>query len=170
MFIHIIYSTILCNYRPTAKAEIEAACDGLETIRKEMVSRMDKKAISMEKDKSFKRASVFVQKLDLSVPPPPAPTMGPPAIGPPSLGPTRANARVRAGPRESTLLTQIRKGQALNKIDPEALARERAQNRNNSRQSMALLSSLKDTLRMALNVRQEDMNLYGGDDDDGWDD
>merc|ERR1712137_144091 len=154
---------------PEAAAQISPVCDSLEAIRKDMILRMDTKTISKDKDQAFKRASVFAQKL--STPPPPAPVIGPPKIGPPSpAGPTRAIGGVRnAGPRESTLLTQIRRGQNLKQIDTEAIARERQQNRNNCRQSMALLSSLKDTLRAALTVRQEDMNLYG-EDDDAWDD
>lgn len=156
--------------RPTAKNEIVAVCSSLEIVRKDLITRMDKKAISKEKDQSFKRSStIFAKKIDFSVPP--APSIAPPSLAPPSLGPTRANTRVRdAGPRESTLLSQIRRGHNLKQIDAEELARERAQNRNNCRQSMALLTSLKDTLRNALTVRQDDMNLYGEDDDDGWDD
>lgn len=154
--------------RPTAKSEIEAVCSSLDGIRKEMILRMDRKNISKEKDQSFKRQStVFAQQLSI----PAAPSIAPPKIGPPSVGPTRANTRARDGARESTLLSQIRRGHNLKQIDAEQLARERAQNRNNCRQSMALLSSLKDTLRAALEVRQDDMNLYGDDDDmDGWDD
>ena len=133
--------------------------------------RLDSKNISAEKEQSFKRASIFVQKLDLNVPPPPALNIpSAPNAGPAPTGPTRAAGSVRAGPRASTLLTQIRRGANLNKIDAEQIAKERSNNRNNCRQSMALLSSLKDTLRAALNVRQEDMNLYGDGDDDDWDD
>ena len=59
----------------------------------------------------------------------------------------------------------------MNKIDIEAVKRERQQGLQSNRQSMALLSSLQETLRAALNFRQDNMNLYGGESEEGdWDD
>ena len=167
IFIKFFYLKI---FSPDAAKEIEKVCSEIDSLKRDMIRRLDQRSIKSEKQEAFKRASVFVQKIDgnANIPTPPELNI-PAAPAPPSLGPTRANQNVRSGPRASTLLTQIRRGHNLNKIDTEAIARERAANRNNCRQSMALLSSLKDTLRTALTIRQEDMNLYGEDDDD-WDD
>ena len=83
-------------------------------------------------------------------PPPPAPTV---AINP-----------------VSHLLSQIRSGTALKKIDPDALKQERLNNRDNWRKSVSCLRSLQDTLQMALDQRQKDLREYSSDDDDDDDD
>lgn len=110
-------------------------------------------------------------------PPAPGPAPAPPPPGPSGSGPTRATRPVRsgtaeggAGSRASTLLSQIRKGKDLNKIDINAIKQERQLTTSNSRTSMALLSSLQATLRAALNARQDEMNLYGDENEgDDWD-
>lgn len=92
---------------------------------------------------------------------------------PPGSGPTRASRPVRSddGARASTLLSQIRRGKDLNKIDLDAVKRERQQGVQSNRASMALLSSLQETLRQALNFRQDNMNLYASESEEGdWDD
>jgi hypothetical protein len=83
-----------------------------------------------------------------------------------AASPTVSRLQAGSAPRASCLLAQIRAGKNLNKIDIEAIKRDRQQNVRSARKSMALLSSLQETLRHALAERQEDMNLYGEDEDE----
>merc|ERR1712232_586302 len=103
-----------------SNAELSKVASQLETICKDINNKIDKRSIENDKQESFRRTSIMVQKIDLSnIPPPPsAPTIGPPPVGPPPTGgPTRATRSIRSGKaRESTLLSQIRKGTSLNKL------------------------------------------------------
>ena len=55
------------------------------------------------------------------------------------------------------MLSQIRGGTSLKKLDPEQVKREKAQRRAHIRKSMALLQDLQDTLTDALQTRQAAM-------------
>lgn len=72
----------------------------------------------------------------------------------------------KPNPRASTLLSQIRKGTSLKRLDIEALKKEREENRRKHRQSMNILASLQATLASALDQRHKDMNL----EEDEWED
>jgi hypothetical protein len=123
-----------------------------------------------------KRVTIMATKLNIPPPPPiSTPTINnvnrPPP--PPGSGPTRAPGGSIRGDRNSnarasTLLDQIRKGKNLNKINLEDIQRERQEQLSGNRKSMALLSSLQETLRAALSARQDDMNLYDEEEEEEW--
>mmetsp|Transcript_15119 Transcript_15119/g.38349 ORF Transcript_15119/g.38349 Transcript_15119/m.38349 type:complete len:548 (+) Transcript_15119:1252-2895(+) len=113
-------------------------------------------------------------------PPPPPPPPGapppPPGLAPRvQLGGSRStNALSASAPSKSPssagagrgdLLSSIRAGTSLRKVDAEELSRTRA-----PRQSMSLLSSLQDTLRMALDSRRDEMLEDDYSDEDDWSD
>lgn len=166
------------------RGDLETGIQTLERAKNEINLRLNsaKSGETTNEAEIARRTSDLASKLSdaPAAPgtPPPAPGPAPaPAPPPPGSGPTRAARPVRsatadgaAGSRASTLLSQIRKGKDLNKIDINAIKQERQLTTSNSRTSMALLSSLQATLRAALNARQDDMNLYGDENDgDDWD-
>ena len=96
----------------------------------------------------------------------------PPAGGPPVAPPAPPAPTATVNP-VSHLLSQIKSGTSLKKIDPEALKQERLRSRDQWRQSVTCLRSLQDTLQMALDQRQKDLKEYDSDDsdeDDDWTD
>lgn len=164
----------LCN-RPDQKAQLERLKTSLDKVKTELDGRLGR--VNQDKSKSAtevnRRASILCEKIDLQAPPPPPMNIPNAPAPPPGSGPTRASRPVRSddGARASTLLSQIRRGKDLNKIDLDAVKRERQQGVQSNRASMALLSSLQETLRQALNFRQDNMNLYGSESEEGdWED
>lgn len=144
------------------KPPLEAIIAKLDKLRGDMEQRLLDKNVKKSSNDAVeinKRASVYASQMNL--PPPP------PAGAAASFGATRAGLPAPAAP--SSLLDQIRKGKNLNRINVEALQAERQANYRSNRKSMALLTSLQDTLRDALNNRREDLEKEDfGDDDDDW--
>lgn len=142
---------------------MEAVIAKLDKLRGDMEQRLIDKNVKKSSNDVVeinKRASVYASQMNL---PPPPPT----GIVVTSYGANRAGAPAPAAP--SSLLDQIRKGKNLNRINVEALQAERQANYRSNRKSMALLTSLQDTLRDALNNRREDLEKEDfGDDDDDW--
>eukprot|EP01102_Stenamoeba_stenopodia_P011912 TRINITY_DN3696_c0_g1_i2.p1 TRINITY_DN3696_c0_g1~~TRINITY_DN3696_c0_g1_i2.p1 ORF type:complete len:430 (+),score=119.13 TRINITY_DN3696_c0_g1_i2:1145-2434(+) len=109
--------------------------------------------------------------------PAPPPPKAPPA---PSLakfagGKSSSNLNfASAGSRTSTLMSQIRRGKELNKIDMQEIQKDREKTVRSCRKSMAMLASLQDTLRAALGSRTDALfgteDEYEDEDDDYWDD
>jgi len=146
------------------KDALEAVIAKLEKLKGDMEKRLTERNVKKSSNDAAemnKRASVYATQLNL---PPPPPTSGFTEPGP--RGPSGASRPAVAAP--SALLDQIRRGKDLNRINVDALKAERAQNYRSNRKSMALLASLQDTLRDALNNRREDLEAEDYGDDDEW--
>eukprot|EP01096_Ripella_sp_DP13-Kostka_P002864 TRINITY_DN1401_c1_g1_i1.p1 TRINITY_DN1401_c1_g1~~TRINITY_DN1401_c1_g1_i1.p1 ORF type:complete len:657 (+),score=285.89 TRINITY_DN1401_c1_g1_i1:87-2057(+) len=166
---------------PSFTGPLNIIRDKFRNVKRAIEQRLDDNRLAGEKPTAEvvnKRASVYAAKLQLPPPPPPLEGLGSassssgstyisPATRASRRGPAAALAEEK-GSRTSTLLDQIRKGKNLTKIDVEAMKRDREQQLKNNRKSMALLSSLQDTLRMALSARSSEMNLYSEDDVEDW--
>lgn len=172
----------LISQNPPNAAILINAREKFIVVKNAIEQRIDENRLAGEQPTAEvvnKRASVYAQKLQLPPPPPPldglsapaapaAPVYISPAQRASRRGPAAALAEQSSGSRTSTLLDQIRKGKNLTKIDVEALKRDREDQLKKNRKSMALLSSLQETLRLALNARSSEMNLYSEDDSEEW--
>ena len=147
----------------------------LMKIRVDVEQRLDNGKSSIKDTQKLenisKRASVFVEQLNLAPPPPPLPPRNIPHPPNSPNAPPAPNINLAPPPppkaaRTSTLLDQIRKGKNLNKIDMDCVKKDREQQLSSNRKSISLLSSLQETLRAALAMRQDDMNLYDEEDED----
>eukprot|EP01088_Endostelium_zonatum_P017468 TRINITY_DN5170_c0_g1_i1.p1 TRINITY_DN5170_c0_g1~~TRINITY_DN5170_c0_g1_i1.p1 ORF type:complete len:416 (-),score=129.02 TRINITY_DN5170_c0_g1_i1:38-1252(-) len=92
---------------------------------------------------------------------PPVAPMGAPPAGPMGAPPPMGGSSASAVPEGGSLLAQIRLGKQLKQVDLQAVRKER---QKSSRNSMAVLSSLTDTLRCAMEKRS--VGIAGGEDDD----
>lgn len=183
LWLMMIMIMMVVMSRPEVKTSLTTIHEKLLKIRGDIENRLDtgKNAIkdAAISENISKRASIYTEQV-LCIPPPPpllkindqnAPPPPPPRM---KMGEGGNGGEVSGNKqhRASTLLDQIRKGKNLNKIDVEIVKAEREKQHTSNRKSMSLLNSLQETLRAALAVRQDDMNLYDDDefdDDEYWD-
>jgi len=143
----------------TLKANLSTIKSDLTKLRIELDSNIARQVAANNIQFSLPYSSTSTTG---GAPPPPSPS----SIPAPPVLPALLLAPAPVSARTSTLLDQIRRGKNLKQLDLDLVKKEREERNKTSRQSLNILTSLQETLRAALQARQDDMMLYEDDDDD----